>query len=74
MNKPKAVSLFTLLSITLLFLLRYTHACLSLTQERLGEQVHLLERLGEQVHLLERLGEQSCSPQHSRFTQTAAHT
>lgn len=47
MNKPKAVSLFTLLSITLLLPPRYTHACLSLTQERLG-LVHLLGRLGEQ--------------------------
>ena len=73
MNKPKTISLFALLSITLLFLLRYTHACLSLTHERLGEQVHLLERLGEQVHLLERLGEQSRSPQRSRFTWTSAH-
>ena len=39
MNKPKSVSFFALLSITLLFLLRYTHACLSLTHRQAGRAV-----------------------------------
>ena len=39
MNKPKSVSLFALLSITLLFLLHYTHACLSHTHEQAGRAV-----------------------------------